>query len=127
LSAAISTRCVWVTSYLLVCKVAPFGPYPACRDLPIPLPSESGDRHNGHVPEFMELTLDDGAAIRLEVAPVGEPRTDLPDAFGEVEPVARGRASELAVETLRVALRPLGTVLQEIHDAVATTADRRTN
>lgn len=71
----------------------------------------------------MELTLEDGAAIRLEVAPAGEPRADLPEGFGGVDPVARGRAGQLAVQSLRLALSPLGPLLQEVHDAVAAAAD----
>jgi hypothetical protein len=79
------------------------------------------------MPEFVELTLEDGASIRLELAPTGEPmadgNTDLPEGFGGVDPVARGRAGELAVQSLRFALRPLGRLLQEVHDSVAGADD----
>ncbi len=95
-------------------------------------------RHNGSVPNHSELTLADGTSIRLELAPAhGAPQqaapagapapgpdggaaTDLPDGMGPAVPVARGgeRAAATAVAALRTTLRPLGPLLQEIHDAV---------
>jgi hypothetical protein len=97
--------------------------------VPISLPSAAGDRHNGEVPDFVELTLDDGSAVRLELAPVGDAPVgavddpDLPEGFGGVDPVSRGRAAALAVGTLRAVLRPLGAVLQEVHDSVVARPD----
>ncbi|MEV6774746.1 CU044_2847 family protein [Streptomyces syringium] len=83
---------------------------------------------------FTELQLADGTAIRFELAPAqgvpsgpepadshtADPADELPDGMGYSVPVARGgqTVSAFAVETLRRTLQPLGTLLQEVHDAV---------
>ncbi|MFE7603346.1 CU044_2847 family protein [Streptomyces sp. NPDC057494] len=82
---------------------------------------------------FTELQLADGTPLRFEVqaAPADgvpheypAPEDDLPDGMGESIPVGRGRrAAELAVGTLRGTLRPLGALLQEVHDAVVSSDD----
>ncbi|MFE3775067.1 CU044_2847 family protein [Streptomyces sp. CB02959] len=84
------------------------------------------------VPPDAELTLADGTSIRLELAPVpGASRPDsmpggaaaaLPEGTGPGMPAARGgeRVAAAAVAALRTTLRPLGPLLQEIHDAVAS-------
>jgi hypothetical protein len=61
----------------------------------------------------MELT--DGTAVRFEVSP-GDTGELLPPGTDGLVPVAGGG---LATGTLRRALRPLGPLLQEVHDAVA--------
>ncbi|GGO91235.1 CU044_2847 family protein [Wenjunlia tyrosinilytica] len=91
------------------------------------------------MPHFAEILLADETSVRLELAPVGDapvvPTTvpggsddlpdDLPDGFAGVAPVARGSgAPAVALDTLRAVLRPLGPLLQEVHDAVAATPDR---
>lgn len=92
------------------------------------------DRHNVRVSTFTELQLADGTAIRFELAPAqgalsgaepvdsraADPANELPDGMGQSVPVARGgqTVSAFAVETLRRTLQPLGTLLQEVHDAV---------
>lgn len=86
------------------------------------------------MPDHLELELA-GAAIRVELAGVGEPASalapaarsedaaDLPEGFGAVIPVARGRrAAVLAQDVLQSALRPLGPLLEEVHTAVTATA-----
>ncbi|MEV0319377.1 CU044_2847 family protein [Streptomyces sp. NPDC050658] len=80
------------------------------------------------MPNFNELELADGTAIRFEVFPVqgqpplGDPESDgdLPDGMGHSVPVARGGdvVAAFAVDALRTALRPLGPLLREVHDAV---------
>ncbi|QNP66749.1 CU044_2847 family protein [Streptomyces genisteinicus] len=87
------------------------------------------------MPEYLELDLG-GAALRVELAAVGEPATipspaapaddaaaaDLPEGFGDVTPVARGRRpAEVAHDVLRSALSPLGPLLEEVHAAVTAT------
>ncbi|MFC9123252.1 CU044_2847 family protein [Streptomyces sp. NPDC057067] len=86
------------------------------------------------MPDHLELELA-GTAIRVELAGVGEPApalapatpsedaADLPEDFGAVIPVARGRrAAVLAQDVLHSALRPLGPLLEEVHTAVTATA-----
>ncbi|TGA97084.1 CU044_2847 family protein [Streptomyces sp. MZ04] len=80
------------------------------------------------MPNFTELELADGTAIRFEVFPAqarppvpgSEPDGDLPDGMGHSVPVARGgdAVAAFAVEALRTTLRPLGPLLREVHDAV---------
>lgn len=78
--------------------------------------------------DYVELILDDGARVRVELATVGVPRTapddDLPGGVGGGTPVGRGeRVAALATDTLAAVLRPLGPVLQQVHDAVQGIAD----
>lgn len=85
------------------------------------------------MPEYLELDLG-GAALRVELAAVGEPAPlpaaaaapddgDLPDGFGTATPVARGRrAAEVAQDVLKSALSPLGPLLEEVHASVTGTA-----
>ncbi|MFF1478312.1 CU044_2847 family protein [Streptomyces sp. NPDC058301] len=78
--------------------------------------------------DYMELILDDGARVRVEVTPVGGVRTapadrpddDLPSGVGGATPVGRGgeRVAALATDTLAAVLRPLGPFLQQVHDSV---------
>ncbi|MDH2390746.1 CU044_2847 family protein [Streptomyces sp. HNM0663] len=89
------------------------------------------------MPTFTELELADGTSVRFEATavtpgtpahPAGDTHPagaadpadeDLPDGMGRSVPVSRGRgAAAFAVDTLRTALRPLGPLLQEVHDAV---------
>ncbi|OAR22947.1 hypothetical protein A8W25_25720 [Streptomyces sp. ERV7] len=75
--------------------------------------------------DYTELILDDGARVRVELTPVGGPRAapavddDLPGGVGGGTPVGRGeRVAALATDTLAAVLRPLGPVLQQVHDSV---------
>ncbi|MGY1584747.1 CU044_2847 family protein [Streptomyces sp. MN13] len=67
------------------------------------------------MPDYIELSLA-GADVRLELADVGEPVTD-GDGW---TPVASGgaRVTAMAADALKVTLRPLGPVLQHVHDSV---------
>ncbi|WP_405649325.1 CU044_2847 family protein [Streptomyces sp. NBC_00019] len=83
--------------------------------------------------DYTELTLTDGATVRLELAAVGDPPAadspctteELPDGFGTEVPVGtgRGRMATLATDALRTVLSPLGPLLQEVHDSVCAITD----
>ncbi|MCU4750057.1 CU044_2847 family protein [Streptomyces sp. G-5] len=68
------------------------------------------------MPDHIELNLA-GADLRLELADVGKPLGH----EDEWTPVSRGggRVSEIAADALKTALRPLGPVLQHVHDSIA--------
>ncbi|WP_421108731.1 CU044_2847 family protein [Streptomyces sp. NEAU-S77] len=71
--------------------------------------------------EHREIPLADGTSVRLELAPVGD--ASIADAYGGVggvTPVGRGTraAAALADAGLGVVLQGLGSVLQDVHDAV---------
>lgn len=74
------------------------------------------------MPEYLELDLS-GAEVRVELADVGEApeSSGLPAEFGAPSPVATGggRVTALAADGLRLALRPLGPLLDEVHSAVS--------
>ncbi|MEU5025685.1 CU044_2847 family protein [Streptomyces milbemycinicus] len=87
------------------------------------------------VTDYAEIVLADDTSVRLELAPVGTapsggpggeaggPRPGRPGGIGGVggvTPVGRGSraAAALATDALRTVLRPLGPLLQEVHDAV---------
>ncbi|GAA0628755.1 CU044_2847 family protein [Streptomyces crystallinus] len=80
---------------------------------------------------YRELILDDGARVRVELAPVGgsgppppAPDDDLPGGVGGGTPAGRGeRVAALATDTLAAVLRPLGPVLQQVHDSVRDIQD----
>ncbi|MER6131002.1 CU044_2847 family protein [Streptomyces sp. BV286] len=72
-----------------------------------------------------DLEFEDGTPVRFlltaapDQGPAG-PDDDLPEGMGRAVPVGRGGgfAADVAVGALRRALRPLGPLLQEVHDAV---------
>ncbi|MEV5506647.1 CU044_2847 family protein [Streptomyces orinoci] len=85
--------------------------------------------------ESLELELV-GSVLRLELSDIGEPEQagrpaeeedfrDLPEGFGRVTPVSRGRgrAAVVATEGLRTMLRPLGPLLEEVHRSVTSVPD----
>ncbi|MFE5737378.1 CU044_2847 family protein [Streptomyces celluloflavus] len=103
------------------------------------------DLHESHLaepqpqePQLAELSLRDGTTIRLELTPTGSgpapsPQdrpygADPPEGAGPTVPVPRSGAgaATAAVATLRMTLRPLGPLLQEIHDVI-TTSERPPN
>jgi hypothetical protein len=72
-----------------------------------------------------DLDLDDGTSVRFLLTPVQgavgpAPDGDLPEGMGKAVPVGAGgrAAATLATGALRGALKPLGPLLQEVHDAV---------
>lgn len=73
-------------------------------------------------PAQQQLTLDDGTTVHFvltEPVPAG---TTVGDGLAPAIPVARGgrTISALATDILRDTLRPLGPLVQEVHDAVTT-------
>ncbi|MFE9096140.1 CU044_2847 family protein [Streptomyces sp. NPDC007264] len=71
-----------------------------------------------------DLELDDGTPIRFLLTPAADmaapaPDADLPEGMGRAVPVSSGgrAVANLAAGALRGALRPLGALLQEVHDA----------
>jgi hypothetical protein len=78
----------------------------------------------------MNAELEDGTPVRFLLAPaVGAPAPrvddDRPEGMGRAVPVATGggAVASLAAGALRGALRPLGPLLQEVHDSVRDVAD----
>ncbi len=85
------------------------------------------------MPQYAEIQLDPDTSVRLELAPVGVPQqpidtqgagtdpADLPDGIAGAAPVGRVGAtvSALTSDALRFSLRPLGPLLQEVHDSVS--------
>ncbi|MEU5121080.1 CU044_2847 family protein [Streptomyces asoensis] len=72
--------------------------------------------------------LDDGTPVRFVLtpaAPVPDGSGDLPEGMGRAVPVATGGAAvaSFAAGALRNALRPLGPLLQEVHDVVSAVPD----
>ncbi|MFF2009283.1 CU044_2847 family protein [Streptomyces sp. NPDC058195] len=83
-----------------------------------------------------DFALDDGTPVRFLLAPAagvpdsapvrdGGSDEDLPDGMGQAIPVAAGSRSvaSFAIGALRGALRPVGPLLQEVHDAVTASPD----
>ncbi|MFC8827446.1 CU044_2847 family protein [Streptomyces sp. NPDC057137] len=77
-----------------------------------------------------DLELDDGTPIRFVLTPVEGavapvPDRDLPEGMGQAVPVAAGgrTVASFASGALRGALKPLGPLLQEVHDVVAGVPD----
>ncbi|MFD8381117.1 CU044_2847 family protein [Streptomyces sp. NPDC059679] len=79
------------------------------------------------VTDYAEIVLADDTSVRLELAPAGTAASGTQPAkpgglggVGGVTPVGRGSraAAALATDALRTVLRPLGPLLQEVHDAV---------
>lgn len=92
----------------------------------------SGD--NVIVSTTPDLELDDGTPVRFLLTPPGgapappPPVTDdgdLPEGMGRAVPVAAGgrAVASVAVGALRGALKPVGPLLQEVHDAVVATPE----
>lgn len=82
--------------------------------------------HNMTMSTSAELQFDDGTPVRFLLTPAApqegppEPGGALPEGMGRAVPVSSGggAVASLAAGTLRAALRPLGPLLQEVHDAV---------
>ncbi|MFD3732662.1 CU044_2847 family protein [Streptomyces sp. NPDC058632] len=79
-----------------------------------------------------DVELDDGTPIRFLLAPAPVPGPvasagggDLPDGMGTAVPVAAGgrTVAGFAAGALRGTLKPLGPLLQEVHDAVTAVPD----
>jgi hypothetical protein len=84
----------------------------------------------GDVPQYAEIPIAEGTYVRLELTEIGDAPpavggsqgdTDLPPGITGSVPVGRGGAvvAAMATDTLHQVLRPLGPLLQEVHDAVS--------
>lgn len=74
-----------------------------------------------------DFTLSDGTTVHFLIQPVERPTSDAeqaPDGMGPLVPVARQRraAAAVAADALRTTLQPLGSLVQDVHDAVTTGA-----
>ncbi len=85
--------------------------------------------HNVIVSTALESEFDDGTPVRFLLAPApggpapAPPADDgLPEGMGRAVPVAAGgrAVASLASGALRRALRPLGPLLEEVHDVVSS-------
>lgn len=76
--------------------------------------------------DSQDFALSDGTTVRFLVEPAGRPVADAegaPDGIGPLVPVARRRRADATVAAaLRTTLRPLGSLVQDVHDAVTTGA-----
>ena len=76
-----------------------------------------------------DAEFDDGTPVRFVLAPTAAAPvrrdSDLPEGMGRAVPVATGGGAVAAVAAgaLRAALKPLGPLLQEVHDAVRAVPD----
>ncbi len=84
---------------------------------------------NVSVPTSTETEFDDGTPVRFVLAPGtvgGTPAdSDLPEGMGRAVPVAAGGrvVADVAASVLRGALKPLGPLLQQVHDAAKATPE----
>lgn len=74
-----------------------------------------------------DFTLSDGTTVHFLIQPAERPTSDAeqaPDGIGPLVPVARQRraAAAVAADALRTTLQPLGSLVQDVHDAVTTGA-----
>ncbi|RKE21837.1 CU044_2847 family protein [Streptomyces sp. TLI_171] len=90
--------------------------------------------------DYVEFALDPGVSVRVRTYPVpaaaAAPQSALLDEEGELPPGYGGAApvgiparaahqvAELSREALRIALSPLGPLLQEVHDTLAAVPNR---
>ncbi|MEU8826719.1 CU044_2847 family protein [Streptomyces sp. NPDC048636] len=74
--------------------------------------------------DYAEFPLPDGTPVRLELTPVATATPPAAPPAG-VTPVSRAprAATVLVTDGLRTVLRPLGPLLQEVHDAVSAAPD----
>ncbi|MET9395650.1 CU044_2847 family protein [Streptomyces sp. NPDC006624] len=76
--------------------------------------------------DAQDFALSDGTTVRFLVEPAGRPVSDAeraPDGMGPLVPVSRNRRADAAVAAaLRATLQPLGSLVQDVHDAVVTGA-----
>lgn len=75
--------------------------------------------------DSQDFALSDGTTVHFLVEPTERPAPEAeraPDGIGPLVPVARRRraAAAVAADTLRTTLQPLGSLVQDVHDAVTT-------
>ncbi|MFC9163734.1 CU044_2847 family protein [Streptomyces fungicidicus] len=76
--------------------------------------------------DSQDFALSDGTTVHFLVEPAERPVSgaeQAPDGIGPLVPVARRRQAGAAVAAaLRTTLQPLGSLVQDVHDAVTTGA-----
>ena len=79
--------------------------------------------------DSQDFALSDGTMVHFLVEPAERPISDAEqasDGIGPLVPVARQRraaaAAAVAADALRTTLQPLGSLVQDVHDAVTTGA-----
>lgn len=77
--------------------------------------------------DSQDFALSDGTTVHFLVEPAERPASgaeQTPDGIGPLVPVARQRrvAAAVAADALRTTLQPLGSLVQDVHDAVTTGA-----
>ncbi|MEU5145419.1 CU044_2847 family protein [Streptomyces sp. NPDC021139] len=76
--------------------------------------------------DSQDFALSDGTTVHFLIGPAERPTSDAeqaPDGIGPLVPVARrGRAAAVAADALRTTLQPLGSLVQDVHDAITTGA-----
>ncbi|MEU3221373.1 CU044_2847 family protein [Streptomyces sp. NPDC006971] len=74
--------------------------------------------------DSQDFALSDGTTVHFLIQPAERPASDeeqAPDGIGPLVPVARRRRAA-AADALRTTLQPLGSLVQDVHDAVTTGA-----
>lgn len=77
--------------------------------------------------DSQDFALSDGTTVHFLVEPAERPVSvaePAPDGIGPLVPVSRRRqaAAAVAADALRTTLQPLGSLVQDVHDAVTTGA-----
>jgi hypothetical protein len=76
--------------------------------------------------DSQDFALSDGTTVHFLIQPAERPTSDAeqaPDGIGPLVPVARRRrAAAVAADALRTTLQPLGSLVQDVHDAITTGA-----
>ncbi|MFD5279112.1 CU044_2847 family protein [Streptomyces rubrogriseus] len=79
--------------------------------------------------DSQDFALSDGTTVHFLIRPAERPTSDAeqaPDGIGPLVPVSRRRraaaAAAVAADALRTTLQPLGSLVQDVHDAITTGA-----
>ncbi|GGV96697.1 hypothetical protein GCM10015535_66590 [Streptomyces gelaticus] len=76
--------------------------------------------------DSQDFALSDGTTVHFLIQTAERPTSDAeqaPDGIGPLVPVARRRrAAAVAADALRTTLQPLGSLVQDVHDAITTGA-----
>ncbi|MER5556235.1 CU044_2847 family protein [Streptomyces sp. NPDC002793] len=76
--------------------------------------------------DSQDFALSDGTTVHFLIRPAKSPSSDAeqgaPDGIGQLVPVSRRGRAAAAVAALRTTLQPLGSLVQDVHDAITTGA-----
>lgn len=92
-----------------------------------PLSGQGPPRRMIRMNDSQDFALSDGTTVHFLIQPAERPTSDAeqaPDGIGPLVPVARRRraAAAVAADALRTTLQPLGSLVQDVHDAITTGA-----